>query len=85
MERTNMACLGAETRSTREGPDHMEECRACGMSVAWDLVSHPFFGFRAACERRDQQIVAAARAAAEEGMTNADDERTKITPAGSKA
>lgn len=45
----NAACKGAATRSTRFGMDHMEECRACHMEVAWDLVDHPFIGFKASC------------------------------------
>ncbi len=47
-----MACLGAVTRSTREGPEHFEECRECGTGVRWDLVDHAFFGFRASCDRK---------------------------------
>lgn len=43
------ACMGADTRQTREFMEHMEECRACGSAVRWDLVDHPFFGFKAAC------------------------------------
>lgn len=55
--RTNMACLGAETISVRT-IEHMERCRACGTEVQWQLVNHPFWGFRAGCERRDAAIVA---------------------------
>lgn len=29
--------------------DHMEECRACHMEVDWDLMNHPFIGFKASC------------------------------------
>ncbi|RUV07820.1 hypothetical protein EOA60_00170 [Mesorhizobium sp. M1A.F.Ca.IN.020.06.1.1] len=43
------ACKGAATRSTRCGMDHMEECRACHMEVDWDLMNHPFIGFKASC------------------------------------
>lgn len=49
-----MACRGAPTRSTREGPEHMEECRTCGAAVRWDLVDHKFFGFKAGCPREER-------------------------------
>lgn len=48
------ACMGGATRPTREGPEHFEECRACGTGVRFDLVDHPFFGFRASCDHRTQ-------------------------------
>jgi hypothetical protein len=53
-----MACAGAPTKSVRDGPDHMEECESCGTRVAWDLVDHAFFGFRAGCARRDAATIA---------------------------
>lgn len=43
------ACRGAATVSMRCGPTHMEECQACHMAVAWDLINHHFFGFKAGC------------------------------------
>ena len=44
------ACLGANTREVRT-TEYMEECRACGDGVRHDLVDHPFFGFKAGCDR----------------------------------
>lgn len=44
-----MACKGAPARSVHPGTRGMEECRACGTRVAWDLVNHPLFGFKAGC------------------------------------
>lgn len=29
----------------------MEECRACGTAVQFQLVNHKFFGFKAGCDR----------------------------------
>jgi hypothetical protein len=54
--RTNMACLGAETVSVRV-TEYMERCRACGMEIQYQLVDHPFWGFRAGCERRDAATI----------------------------
>lgn len=50
-----MACLGATTKATRLLHEHAQECRACGVTVADDFVSHPFFGFRADCTRAPLQ------------------------------
>ena len=49
MRREKMACLGAATRSVRT-TEHMEECRACGMQIRYQLVSDKFWGFAASCE-----------------------------------
>jgi hypothetical protein len=57
-----MACLGAETRTVRT-TEWMEECRACGTQVQWQLVNHPFWGFRSGCPRLTQDATAAAVAA----------------------
>jgi hypothetical protein len=46
---TLMACLGAETVSVRT-TEYMERCRACGTEIQYQLVDHPFWGFRAGCE-----------------------------------
>lgn len=45
-----MACLGAATRQVRT-TEHMEQCRACGTEVQFQLVDHRFFGFKAGCDR----------------------------------
>jgi hypothetical protein len=42
------ACKGAETRYVRT-TEHMETCRACGLSVRSDMVDHWFWGFAACC------------------------------------
>ena len=47
---SKMACRGAGTVTIRTGSGDMEECRACGTKVAWDLVEHPIFGFEAGCD-----------------------------------
>lgn len=44
------ACLGADTRSVRT-TEYMEKCRLCGTEVQYQLVDHPFFGFKAGCDR----------------------------------
>jgi len=44
------ACQGGDTRQVRT-TEHMEECRVCGERVRFDLVDHPFFGFRAGCDK----------------------------------
>jgi hypothetical protein len=44
------ACQGGDTRQIRT-TEHMEECRVCGERVRFDLVDHPFFGFRAGCDK----------------------------------
>lgn len=43
-----MACRGAATRSVRTS-EHMEECRACGTQIQFQLIDHPFWGFSASC------------------------------------
>jgi hypothetical protein len=48
------ACRGADTDSVREGCEHMERCRLCEMMVREDLVGHPFFGFKASCDRESK-------------------------------
>lgn len=48
--RQRMACLGAATRYVRT-TEHMEECRVCGTQIQFQLVDHPFWGFRAGCAR----------------------------------
>jgi len=50
MSEQRMACLGAQTRSVRT-TEHMEECRACGTQIQFQLVDHPFWGFKAGCDR----------------------------------
>jgi len=50
MSEKRMACLGAQTRSVRT-TEHMEECRACGTRIQFQLVDHPFWGFKAGCDR----------------------------------
>lgn len=47
------ACMGASMREVRT-TEWMEECRACGNRVRHDLVDHPFFGFKAGCDRWKQ-------------------------------
>jgi hypothetical protein len=51
MDESKMACKGALTFTVHTGSGDMEQCRACGTAVAWDLVDHPLFGFKAGCER----------------------------------
>ncbi|MDG4874131.1 hypothetical protein P9273_03340 [Mesorhizobium sp. WSM4935] len=51
----NAACKGAATRSTRFGMDHMEECRACHMEVAWGLVNPSSASRRAAASYPSHQ------------------------------
>lgn len=63
MSRSRRACLGAATHSVRT-TEHMEECRACGTQVQFQLVDHPFWGFRAGCERAEAR--AAKRKAEQE-------------------
>lgn len=43
------ACRGHPTRSVRT-TEHMEQCRACGCKVRYDLVDHTFWGFKAGCD-----------------------------------
>lgn len=44
--------MGAETRDVgRVMGEYMQECRVCRMQVQWQLINHPFFGFRAGCDR----------------------------------
>lgn len=53
------ACLGADTRSVGT-TEYMEECRLCGTEVQYQLVDHPFFGFKAGCDRlRDREAKSA--------------------------
>ena len=47
------ACHGHETRPTRSFMEHMEQCLVCDLQVRWDLVDHPFFGFKASCDHQD--------------------------------
>lgn len=46
------ACEGAATRDCRMGPEHAQQCLACGTKVRDDMVDHGFFGFRAGCSHR---------------------------------
>lgn len=46
----NAACLGASTKSVRT-TEHMEECRTCKTRVRFDMVNHPFWGFKSTCYR----------------------------------
>jgi hypothetical protein len=48
--RDRMACLGAPTVQVRT-TEYMERCQACGTEVQYQLVDHPFWGFRAGCNR----------------------------------
>ena len=50
MDESKMACKGAQTFTVHTGSGDMEECRACGGRVAWDLVNHPLFGFKVGCD-----------------------------------
>ncbi len=61
MSEDRMACLGATTRSVRT-TEHMEECLACGTQIQFQLVDHPFWGFRATCARGVPEELSAARA-----------------------
>lgn len=54
-DRDGMACLGAETRSVRT-TEHMEECRACGTQIQFQLVDHLFWGFKAGCVREAEEV-----------------------------
>ncbi|WP_353641361.1 hypothetical protein [Mesorhizobium sp. WSM2239] len=49
------ACKGGETRCGQTLTEHVEECQACGMAVACDLVDHPFFGFEADCPKAEEE------------------------------
>jgi len=40
-----LACFGAATIANGD----MRQCQFCQTSVAWDLVDHGFFGFKASC------------------------------------
>lgn len=50
-KRQRRACLGAPTISVRT-TEYMERCQACGTEVQYQLVDHPFWGFRAGCVYR---------------------------------
>jgi len=52
MNKRTMACRGAHTVSVRS-TEHMERCRACGTEIQYQLVDHPFWGFKASCEERE--------------------------------
>ena len=45
------ACQGAQTVDSRHGPEHGQRCLECGTWVRDDMTGHPFFGFRAGCQR----------------------------------
>jgi|GEM_PF-4708121 len=45
----DMACEGAETLTKYHATEAMEECKSCGSCVRWDLVDHPFWGFKSSC------------------------------------
>lgn len=52
VERTvRRACQGAQTVECRNGPEHGQRCRECGTWVRDDMTDHPFFGFKAGCQR----------------------------------
>jgi hypothetical protein len=44
------ACEGDDTIPRWHCQGEMHECYHCGTQVQWDMVDHPFFGFRATCE-----------------------------------
>jgi hypothetical protein len=46
------ACKGGQTDSHQMGPERAEQCQFCGMTVAWDFVDDPFFGFAAGCPKK---------------------------------
>jgi DnaJ-class molecular chaperone len=48
------ACEGAVTIPERMGPEHCQECIACGQRVRDDMTEHPFFGFTSACPERSR-------------------------------
>lgn len=52
------ACEGAETITHRRADADMEECRECGNCCRWDLVDHPFFGFKAMCSKKVCEMTA---------------------------
>lgn len=54
LRRDRAACLGAPTVSVRT-TEHMERCRDCGTEVQWQLVNHSFFGFKAGCDRYQEE------------------------------
>lgn len=64
MSEDRMACHGAETRSVRT-TEHMEECRACGTQIQFQLIDHPFWGFRAGCGRSQKTGTKAASSVVE--------------------
>ena len=45
------ACQGAQTLDRRSGPENGQRCRECGTWVRDDMTDHPFFGFKAGCQR----------------------------------
>jgi hypothetical protein len=50
------ACMGAPTVTEQNAMGDMERCLACGAEVRWDLVDHPFWGFKACCDMTDACI-----------------------------
>ncbi|GAG00628.1 unnamed protein product [marine sediment metagenome] len=54
-EESTKACLGAETKTVWNASGDMEECVCCGTRVRWDLVDHPFFGFKhQGCKHKEE-------------------------------
>lgn len=53
MKDLEKACDGGRTVRRVSACMDFEECIACGKSVRWDLVVHPFFGFRN-CSQKSQ-------------------------------
>ena len=53
--RGRMACLGAPTVQVRT-TEYMERCQVCGTEVQYQLTNHPFWGFRAGCERLLREV-----------------------------
>lgn len=49
------ACLGADTRSERNGSEHGQVCQKCGTWVRDDAVDDPFWGFKAGCLQAEEK------------------------------
>ena len=45
------ACEGHTTITDGD----MEKCCHCGIKIRWDLVEHPFFGFKNSCLGNNNQ------------------------------
>jgi hypothetical protein len=50
------ACKGGETRCVQTLARHMEQCQACGIAVAGDLIDHPCFGFEGGCLQAEEEL-----------------------------